>query len=291
MYELFVRRLRELGWIEGKTLLIDHVWSGKRLDRLPELAAALVARKVDVIWTGSSEGAIAAARATTTIPIVFWRAGFPVELGLVDSLARPGRNLTGLAWFADETVFVKRYQLLRELAPGAARVGTLSNPTTTYGLSGRPVDFGWLLERISAATRRMNLDRRLFKVRAPTDLDPDFTSLEKWGADSLLVYDVPETLLARRPIIDFARRDRLVDVYETREWAEAGGLMSYGIVFAPTVLRTAEMVDRILRGAKPADIPVELPSEYELVVNLATAKQQGLEIPESILLRADRVIG
>lgn len=284
------RRLRELGWIEGKTVRMERVFSGDDLSRLPELARILVAKKVDVIWTASPPGAVAAARATTAIPIVFWRVGFPVELGLVDSLARPGRNVTGLAWFANEGIYVKRYQLLRELAPNAVRVGTIYAPNTMYDVSGRRVDLKWLADRITAATQAMGFERRLFLVRRLADFEPAFAAIERWGADSLMVHDVPLTILARKQIIDFARRRRLVDVYYAREWAAAGGLMSYGIVFAPTLVRSLDMVDRILRGAKPADIPVELPSEYELVVNLRTAKAQGFEVPQSILLRADRVI-
>lgn len=287
---LFERRLRELGWVNGKTLRIEHAYAGRNLGRLPELARELVAKKVDVIWTGSPPGAVAAARATTTIPIVFWRVGFPVQLGLVDSLAKPGRNITGLAWFADEGIFVKRYQLLKELDPEAARVGTIYAPNTMYDVSGHMVDMRWLGKRIVAAAQAMGLDRRFFPERSLADFNKEFLAIEKWGADSLVVMDVPLTILAREQIVAFARRRRLVDTYEAREWAEAGGLMSYGIVFAPTLARTLEMVDRILRGEKPADIPVELPSQYELVVNLRTAKAQDFEVPQSILLRADRVI-
>jgi putative ABC transport system substrate-binding protein len=290
--KLFDRWLGELGWWEGKTLHIEREYANEELDRLPELAAGLVAKKVDVIWTGSPWGAVAAARATKTIPIVFWRVGFPVDYGLVDSLAKPGRNVTGLAWFADESIFIKRYQLLRELAPHAARVGTISPAAVTmYDTAGRRVDRTRLADKISAATHRMGLQRRFFPVKELDDFDPAFAAIERWSADSLMVYDVPLTILARKRIIDFARHRRLVDVYETRKWAEAGGLLSYGIVFEPTLRRTVEMVDRILRGARPADIPVELPSEYELVINRATAKEQGFEIPQSILLRANRVIG
>ncbi len=289
---LFRQHLRELGWVDGKTLRIYNAYCGDDLDRLPELARMLVAKKVDVIWTGSPLGAVAAARATTTIPIVFWRAGFPVEYGLVDSLAKPGRNVTGVAWFANEQIYVKRYQLLRELAPHAARVATIIVPTKVGpGVSGGPVNLRWLIDKVSAATQAMALERRLFPVRNLAGFKPAFAAIEKWGADALNVLDLPLTILARKQIIDFARRRRLVDVYEAREWAEAGGLMSYGIVFKPTLLRTLDMVDRILRGAKPADIPVELPSQYELVINLATAREQKFEVPQSILLRADRVIG
>lgn len=289
--ELLKRRLAELGWIDGKTLRIVYAFSGDDPGRLPELAAMLVAKKVDVIFTGSPWGAVAAARQTTTIPIVFWRVGFPVQYGLVDSLRKPGRNVTGLAWFADESIYVKRYQLFKELAPNAARVAAIVVPAgTAYDVSGRPVDRRWLIDKVSAATQAMALERRFFPVQKLADFAPAFAGIERWRADSLFALDVPLTILARQQIVDFAGRRRLVDFYEAREWVEAGGLMSYGIVLEPTLLRTAEMVDRILRGANPADMPVELPSHYELAVNLRTAKAQNFEVPQSILLRADRVI-
>jgi ABC-type uncharacterized transport system substrate-binding protein len=287
---LFQRHLKALGWIDGKTLRIERVFCGEDLGRLPELARELVAKRVDVIWTGSPPGAVAAARATSTIPIVFWRVGFPVELGLVDSLAKPGGNVTGLAWIAGPGIIVKRYQLLRELAPHATRVGSLVAPNTMYDVSGHLVDLDWLTREVRAVAQKMGFDAERFPVRKLSDFELEFTAIRKWDADSLVVYDVPLTLLARKQIVDFARRGRLVDVYESREWAEAGGLMSYGIVFAPTLVRSLDMVDRILRGARPADMPVELPSQYELVVNLRSAKAQGFEVPQSILLRADRVI-
>jgi putative ABC transport system substrate-binding protein len=289
--ELLKRRLAELGWIDGKTLRIVYAFSGDDPGRLPELAAELAAKKVDVIYTGSPWGAVAAARATSTIPIVFWRVGFPVQYGLVDSLRKPGRNVTGLAWFADESIYVKRYQLLKELAPNVVRVASIVvSAGTTYDVSGHPVDRRWLIDKINAATQAMALERQFFPVRKLADFAPAFAGIERWHADSLFALDVPLTILARQQIVDFARRGRLVDFYEAREWVEAGGLMSYGIVLKPTLLRTAEMVDRILRGEKPANIPVELSSEYELVVNLRTAKAQGFEVPQSILLRADQVI-
>jgi len=287
---LFWGHMRKLGWVEGETLHVERANSGARLDRLPDLAAGLVAKKVDVIWTVSPLGAVAAARATKTIPIVFWRVGFPVELGLVDSLARPGRNVTGLAWFADESIYVKRYQLLKELAPNAARIGTISVPNMMYDVNGNLLDLRWFVARIGAAVKRMGMQRQLFPVRSLADYDAAFAAIEKWGADSFSVGDVPLTNLARKRIIEFARRLRLVDVYFAREWVEAGGLMSYGIVIIPTLLRTLDMVDRILRGAKPADMPVELPSEHELALNLAVAMKQRIEVPQSILLRADRII-
>ena len=287
----FEKRLNELGWIEGKTLLVERVSAEGKFDRLPELAATLVAKKVDVIWTSSPFGAIAAARATTTIPIVFWRVSPPVEYGLVDSLARPGRNVTGSAWFADVSTFAKRIQLLRELAPKARRLAFLGvMPGTFRTVSGEIADFQPFRDKTDAAARDLGFEFRRFEMAKPADFEPLLDAIAQWGADSLFVLDVPQTIAERKRIIDFARRRRLFDIYETLEWTQAGGLISYGAVLEPTLVRTAELVDRILRGAKPADLPVELPSHYELVVNLGTARALGHKVPQSILLRADRVI-
>lgn len=286
----FFVRLRELGWVEGKTLRVEYAFADWKMNRLPELAAALLSQKVDVIWAASPWAAVAAVKATSTVPIVFWRVGFPDRLGIVDSLAHPGRNVTGLAWVSDGSVYVKRYELLKELAPNSARVATLGTATTFRNISGNVVDMSWLIETVNAAIRDLGFEGKVFPVRKRADFDSAFAAIEHWNADSMVVPDVPLTIGVRKQIVDFARRHKLIDVYMTDEWAEAGGLMSYGIVLEPTLLRTAEMVDRILRGARPEDMPVELPSEYEIVVNLAAAKLQGFAVPHSFLLRADRVI-
>ena len=283
-------RLQELGWVEGKTLRVEYAFADWKMNRLSELAAMLVEKEVDVIWTASPWGAIAAAKATTTIPIVFWRVGFPERLGIVRSLPEPGGNVTGLAWVSDGSVYIKRYELLRELAPHAVRVATLSAATTFRDISGKVVDMKWLVDRLAAAIRDLQFEAKTFHVRKRADFESVFAAMEHWAPDSMVVSDVPLTIGARKQIVEFARRQRLVDVYMTDLWAKAGGLMSYGIVLDPTLVRTAEMVDRVLRGTKPADMPVELPSEYEIVVNLATAKAQGFVMPPSFALRVDRVI-
>ena len=284
-WRLFTR-LRELGWVEGKTIRVEYAFADWKMNRLGELAAMLVQKGVDVIWTASPWGAIAAAKATTTIPIVFWRVGFPDRLGIVRSLAEPGGNVTGLAWVSD----IKRYELLRELAPHAARVATLTAASTFRDISGNVVDMKWLVDRLAAAIRDLRFEAKTFHVRKRTDFESAFAAMEHWSPDSMVVSDVPLTIGVRKQIVEFARRQRLVDVYMTDRWAEAGGLMSYGIVLDPTLVRTAEMIDRVLRGTKPADMPVELPSKYEIVVNLAAAKTQGFVMPPSFLLRVDRVI-
>jgi putative ABC transport system substrate-binding protein len=288
---LFLKRLRELGWVEGKTLRIEKAYSGKNVDRLPEMAAMLVKKGVDVIWAPSPLGAVAAARATSTIPIVFWRVGFPDKFGLIDSYSRPGRNVTGLAW-VDTDLYVKRYQLLREVAPHAARVAALANaPGSWRTVSGGLVDWKGFIDKVNAEKRTLGFEAKTVFVRQLADVDGAFAAIEQWGADSLMVYESPQILLARKQIIDFARRRRLIDMYEASEWTTAGGLISYGIVPATTLLRSADMVDRILKGAKPADMPVEMPSQFELVLNRAVATKQGFTFPQTVLFRADQVIG
>jgi putative ABC transport system substrate-binding protein len=287
----FEKRLNELGWIEGKTLRIERVSAEGKFDRLPELAATLVAKKVDVIWTAGPQGAIAAAQATTTIPIVFWRVGSAVELGLVDSIARPGRNVTGLAWFADESIYVKRYQLLKEMAPHARRLASLGATGGAWRtVSGEIANFQAYVDKGNAAARDLGFEFRRFEIGKPDDFEPVLDAIARWEPNSLFVQAIPQTIRERKRIIDFARRHRLFDIYEALEWTQAGGLISYGPVEEPTLMRTADYVDRILRGAKPADLPVELPSRYELAVNLGTAKALRHTVPQSIMLRADRVI-
>jgi len=287
----FLNRLRELGWIEGKTLLIERAYSEGDSDRLPELAASLVAKKVDVIWANRTPGPVAAARATKSIPIVFWLAGYPVELGLVDSFASPGRNVTGVAWVVDPSLGLKRLQLLRELAPGARRIALLISPSTNEPtVAGGVFDVSTRRDKVDTALRNLGLESRRFELTAVGDLESVLTAIAKWAPDALSVQDFALTNLVAKRIVEFARSHRLVDISEGVGWTQAGGLFSYGVVTLPTVLRTADMVDRILRGAKPAAIPVELPTHYELAVNLGTAKALGLKVPQSILLRADRVI-
>lgn len=287
----FVNRLRELGWSDGKTISIERAYAEENLDRLPELAAMLAAKKVDVIWAFGTLGAVAAARATTTIPIVFAGVGFSVELGLVDSLARPGRNVTGVAWFADESIYVKRFQLLRELAPDARRIALPTVSTNNPTVAGGMLDLKTLLrDKVDAALRDLRFESRRYELFTAADLEPAFAAISKWAPDALSVPDAALTDLARKQIVDFARRQRLLTVTGSRVWVQAGALFSYGIVALPALLRSTEYVNRILRGAKPADLPVELPSHYEMVVNLATAKALGLKVPQSILLRADKVI-
>jgi putative ABC transport system substrate-binding protein len=288
----FLNRLRELGWIDGKTFSIERAFTGDNPERLPELAASLVAKKVDVIWTSRTPVTVAAARATKSIPIVFMMAGYPVELGLVDSLARPGRNVTGVSHVVDERVLLKRLQLLRELAPDARRHASFLPPATNLPtVAGGVFDLNTLLrEKVDPVLRNLGFEARRFQLFTGADLEPALAAIAKWKPNTLGVADYTQTALAAKRIVEFARSHRLADSYESLQWVQAGGLFSYGNVILPLLLRTVDMVDRILRGAKPADLPVELPSHYELAVNLATAKSLGLKVPQSILLRADKVI-
>ena len=288
----FNKRLRELGWVEGQTLRYENAYGEGKEDRLPDLAAILVAKKVDVIWAAGPYAAIAAAQATATIPIVFHRTGVPVEMGLVDSLARPGRNVTGLAWSADESIYVKRYQLLRELAPTARRLATLNVHSDLRTMSGELLNekLTGMFAAMRAAIRDLGFENRRFVVTKSADLEAALAQIAEWRADSLYVPAHELTGRAHTPILAFARRHRLITVFETSNWVEDGGLFSYGIVVEPTLVRTADYVDRILRGAKAADLPVELPTHHELAVNITTARAIGVKIPQSILVRADRVL-
>lgn len=284
-----VIRLGELGWVDGKTISIEYA-AAELPERYPEAARMLAAKKVDVIWTAGPPGAVAAARATSSIPIVFWRVGYPVEVGLVDSLARPGRNVTGMAWYADDRILLKRPGLLRDLAPDARRAALLTVANNDPTVAGGMLDLKPVRDKVDAAYRSRGFEARRFELVSSADLEPALAAIAKWAPHSLSVPDVVLTGLNRKQIVDFARRQGLIDFYETIEWVQAGGLMSYGVSMLPSLLRTAEMVDRILRGAKPADMPVELPSHFELALNLAIAKSLGLKVPQSILVRADRVI-
>lgn len=279
-------RLNELGWLDGKTALFERAFGEGREDRLPELAAALVAKKVDVIWALGPEAAVAAARATTTIPIVFWGVGFPIEQGLIDSYARPGRNVTGVAWFASPEVDGKRVELLREIAPAATRLASIFVPTAVSTVDGRTTKNQPFAAR---AAQQLGFDFRVFPVEKPADFEPAFAAILAWGAQALIVSGTTLTVRTRDRLTEFALRNRLPSVFTLREFVEAGGLVSYAIDAGPTMAQTANYIDRILRGAKPGELPVELPSRYETAVNLKTARALGLTIPQSVLLRADRV--
>jgi putative ABC transport system substrate-binding protein len=275
----FALRLRELGWIEGRTVSIEYRWAEGRNERYVEIAAEFVRLKVDVIVTVGGP-ALAAKQATSVIPIVFAIATDPVGDGLVASLARPGGNATGLSGLQTDTAG-KRLVLLREVVPALRRVAIIVNV-------GNPAA---VLERgeVQAAAKTLGLEAVPLEIRRAEDIAPAFDAL-KGRADALYVCSEPLVSVNRGRINTLALAARLPTIYSQRDFVGGGGLISYGPNFTGQFQRTAELVDKILRGTKPADIPVEQPTRFELVINLKTAKALGLTLPESLLARADEVI-
>lgn len=284
----FTNRLRALGWVEGETLAIARAYTAGREDLLPAGAARLVQAQADVIWTIGPHAALAAARATQSIPIVFWGVGYPVEQGLVRSLARPGGNLTGIASTASPEVHAKRLQLLREIAPATRRLALLVAPSASRTLEGKPTAL--TLEAYGAAAGALGYELRGFEFESAADLEAAFRAIGAWQADCVTTDGFPQSFRARRRIAAFASGSGLASAFAQRDFVEAGGLVSYSFLIAPTIVRCAHYVDLVLRGASAAGIPVELPSAYEIAVNLRTAGTLGLEVPQSLLLRADKVI-
>jgi putative ABC transport system substrate-binding protein len=276
--------LRELGWIEGRNIAIEYRWAANREDQLAALAAELVRLKVDVIVTSSTPAAQAAKRATTTIPIVMTFAADPVGSGLVSSLARPGGNITGLTTLARGLV-AKRLELLKAVAPGSTSMAVLRQP----GALGEPA-MRAMVEETQVAGRTLGLQLRFVEARGREDLERAFSVMRGARVGGLLVFPNPMLFEARGSIVAHAARSRLPAVYPWREAASVGGLMSYATNFPDMYRRAASYVDKILKGAKPADLPIEQPTTFELVINLKTARALGLTIPPSLLQRADQVI-
>jgi ABC-type uncharacterized transport system substrate-binding protein len=276
----FVQRLRELGWIEGRTIAIEYRWADGRSERFAEIAAEFVRLKVDVIVTSGTAAVVAAKQATSVIPIVFAAAGDPVGTGLVASLARPGGNITGLS-IQQPDVAAKRLELLREVVPGLRRLAILGN------VGGPAVVLD--MREVQAAARTLGLEVITSEIRRGEDIVPAFEALNG-RADALYVCIDPLVNTHRFRINTLALAARLPTSHAQREAVEAGGLMSYGANNAPLFRLAADYVDKILRGAKPGDIPVEQPTKFALVINLTTAKALGLEIPDKLLATADEVI-
>ncbi|MFZ0067518.1 MAG: ABC transporter substrate-binding protein [Pseudolabrys sp.] len=275
----FVARLRELGWIEGRTIEIEYRWSEGRPERYAEIAAEFVRLKVDVIVTVGSAVPIVK-QATSTIPIVFAVGIDPVGSGLVATLAKPGGNVTGLSIQANELAG-KRLELLREAVPPLRRLAILFNADNTQPV----LEMG----ETQAEARRLGLEVAIRAIRRAEDIPAAFQDL-KTKADAIYVA-VDQLIVANRtPILAAALGERLPTIFSTRDFVKAGGLMSYGPNYSDLFRHSADYVDKILRGTKPGDIPVEQPTKFELVVNLATAKALGLTIPGSFLLRADEVV-
>jgi putative ABC transport system substrate-binding protein len=287
LLEFYSARLRELGWVVGENLLLENASSEGREDRLPSLAAALVAKQVDVIWVAGPEAAIAAARATKTIPIAFYGVGFPVEHGLVDSLARPGRNVTGFASLAGSEP-AKGIELLKEVAPKFSRLAWIGVETVVTTLAGGEVRV--VRQGVEDAAARLQLEIRRFSISQREDFDAAFAAIRDSRAQAMGIDFTALTFRERQRLADFAGRQLLPSVSAFREFVEAGGLLSYGANRRDMARRSFAYVDRILRGARPSELPIELPSSFELGVNLKTAKALGLTVPQSILVRADRVV-
>jgi ABC-type uncharacterized transport system substrate-binding protein len=280
--EQFRKGLRDLGYVEGRSVALELRFADGRPERLPEVAAALVTLKPDVILVGSSAGILAAHQVTQAIPLVMITLENPIALGLIKSIARPGTNITGTWLAGDEALVGKRLAMLKDLTPGAARVGAFLNP--------RDATDAPMFRLLPAAAGALGLDLRVFEVRDASEIEAAFSSAGRAGVQALFVSPTPLFLSNRQEIATTAARLRLPAVYGWREFAEAGGLASYGPNLPDIYRRSAGVVDKILKGANPADLPIEIPTRFDLVVNLKAAKAIGLTISDRFLLLADEVI-
>jgi putative ABC transport system substrate-binding protein len=278
--EAFRQGLRELGYVEGQNIAIEDRHAEGREHRLPDLAADLVRLKVDVVVAPGGVAASAVRNATKTIPIVIWASDL-VGSGLVASLQRPGGNITGLTTLSAE-LSGKRLELLKEMVPRISRVAVLAYPANPA--------LALQLRETQVAARTLGLRLQILEVRSPDDLDRAFGAAKKERAGALNILPSAFLFAHRKKLVDLAAESRLPAMYENRWYAEAGGLMAYGASFSDLYRRVAGYVDKILKGAKPADLPVEQPTKFELVINLKTAKALGLTIPPSLMLQADEVI-
>jgi len=277
----FREGLREHGYEEGRNIVIEYRWADGKYERFPALVAELIAAKVDVIVTAGTPAALAMKKATTTVPLVMVAVGDPVGTGLVPSLARPGANLTGLSSVAPD-LEGKRLQLLREVVPALSHVAMFINSLNPFHVSS--------MRQARAAAQTMGIKLQLHDIRKSEDLDDAFAAIRKERPDAVLILADRVFLHNRERMIDFTKEQRLPNVNAYKELVEVGGLMSYGPSYEDMHKRAAIYVDKILKGAKPADLPVEQPTKFELVINLKTAKAIGLTIPPSLLQRADQII-
>jgi putative ABC transport system substrate-binding protein len=283
-HEAFRQGLRDVGYLEGRNVVIEYRSAEGKVERLPALAAELVALKVDVIVSPSTPAALAAKQATRTLPIVFAVAADPVTSGLVTSLARPGGNGTGSSILAPELVG-KGLELLTQAVPGVTRVAVLWHP----GVLGERTEKD-LLKEAEVAARALGVRLQFVEARGPEDFDRAFSEMTRARAGALTVLPSVTFSNERRRLVELAAKNRLPAVYREREYVDAGGLMAYGPNVADLLRRAATYVDKILKGAKPGDLPVEQPTKFELVINLKAANALGLTIPPSLLGRADEVI-
>ena len=280
--EQFREGLREHGWIEGQNVVIEYRFAEGRFDRLPALAAELVRHKVDIIAAIPTPAAVAAKNATGTIPIVLMVAVNPLELGLITSVARPGGNLTGIAFSFSTEILGKNLALLKEAIPRVRHVAVLTNPANP----GHTI----AIKNMKAAADAMGVQLSILEVREPNQFDAAFKVMAEGRAEALFIIADAQFQIHRARLAELAAKNRLPSMHGFREYVEAGGLMSYGPNIAASVRHGASFVDRILRGAKPADLPVEQPTKFELAINLKTAKVLGVTIPQSVLLRAEEVM-
>jgi len=285
LHEAFRQGLRDLGYVEGRNLAIEYRDAEGKLERLPARAAELVALKVDVIVAPTTPAALAAKEATRTLPIVFAGAADPVTSGLVTSLARPGGNVTGLSLLAPELVG-KCLEQLKQAVPGISRVAVLWQPGVMVEDTEKD-----MLKAAEVAARALRVRLQFVEARGPEDFDRAFSDMTRARAGALTVFSMTMFVLERRRLVDLAAKNRLPAVYVgLREFVDAGGLMAYGPNLADLYRRAATYVDKILKGAKPADLPVEQPTKFELAINLKTAKALGITIPQSLLRQADQVM-
>jgi putative tryptophan/tyrosine transport system substrate-binding protein len=280
-WEGFRRGLRDLGYIDGRNVTMEWRWSEGRTDRLPALAIELVQLKVDIIVASGTQAVRSAKHATNTIPIVMAVSAYPDKIGLVESLARPGGNVTGLSNLGPE-LMGKSFQLLKEIAPKVSRVAVLWNPASPVEQLG--------FKEILAAAPGAGVAIQSIEVRTPDDYAAGFATVTASRADALFAFGNPVNFKNRQAIADFALKSRLPSLYQERLFVESGGLVSYAPSFIDLFGRAATYVDKILKGAKPADLPVEQPTKFELVINVKTAKALGITVPQSLLLRADEMI-
>jgi putative tryptophan/tyrosine transport system substrate-binding protein len=278
----FRQGLKDAGFTEGENVAIEYRWADNQLDRLPTLARELVQRRVAIIAAGGPPSVFAAKAATTTVPIVFVVGEDPVRLGLVASLARPGGNLTGINFFAVELA-AKRLELLRELVPTAARIGVLVNPTNTAATESTLRDVG-------QAARAMGLQIQVFNATTIREIDAAFAALPSERTDAFFVANDPFFIDRRVQLAQLAARLGIPATHQDRLYVEVGGLMSYGASVGNAWRDVGVYTGRILKGAKPADLPVEQPSKFELVINASTARMLGLHVPQALLATADEVI-
>ncbi len=280
--EAFLKKLRELGWVEGQNLVIEYRFAEGDVDRLPELAADLVRRNVDLMVAPAGSAALAAKKATSSIPIVMIFPSDPVQLGLVANLGRPGGNVTGTSFTPDPRIFGKQLEILKEAFPRASRVAVLWNPAdASYRVQARAVE---------TAARSLRIRLQHVEARGPEQFESAFSAMGRERADALLVAGSATFLAHRVRLAELALRGRIPTMVNFREMVEAGSLMAYAVNMVDFVGRAAVYVDKILRGAKPGDLPVEQPTKFELVINLKTAKALRIDVPQSLVLRADQVI-